>query len=387
MSDLQESVPSLQKKATPPAGLLPRNTQAWVVGGISVLMILVIALSGRTPPKGRQAAAAATGVDTSSARIEEYKRQIEQEAEKLQLEKTQLARTQADMAGTSPSVTSNPSYSYMAQGLRPTNLDEDSFEADKRKFEYQSLFASNLALSHREEVLARTSTKSPEASTPEPEKAQSADSGGPSTSSQGAGLSPTESKLYRLFEGTILETVLTNRLDGTFSGPVNCMVTTDVYSHNGQHLLIPQGTRVLGEVHKVDTFGQQRLAVVFHRMIMPDGYSASLDKFQGLSQAGETGLRDQINHHYVQVFGVSLAIGAIAGLSQANTQYGTSESAADAYRQGVATSLSQSSLQILDRYLNVLPTFTIREGHRVKIYLSADLSLPAYDQHPPADNM
>jgi type IV secretion system protein VirB10 len=146
-------------------------------------------------------------------------------------------------------------------------------------------------------------------------------------------------------------------------------------------VLIPQGSRVLGEVRKLETFGQQRLAVFFHRIIMPDGYSVSLDKFQGLNQIGETGLRDQVNHHYLQIFGVSLAIGAIAGLAQANTRAGLDVTAADAYRQGVATSLSQSSLNILDRYLNVLPTFTIREGHRVKVYLSNDLLLPAYEKH------
>jgi len=179
----------------------------------------------------------------------------------------------------------------------------------------------------------------------------------------------------------VLETVLTNRLDGSFSGPVNCMVTTNVYSHNGRHILIPQGSRVLGEVRKVESFGQQRLAVYFHRLIMPDGYSLSLDKFQGLNQVGETGLRDQINHHYLEVFGVSVAIGAIAGLGQANTRSGVDQSGLDTYQQGVATSLSQSSLRILDRYLNVLPTFTIREGHRVKVYLAGDLDLPAYEKH------
>ncbi len=168
---------------------------------------------------------------------------------------------------------------------------------------------------------------------------------------------------------------------------MNCMVTTNVYSHNGLHLLIPQGSRALGEVKKIETFGEERLAVAFHRLLMPDGYSVSLDQFRGLNQIGETGLNDQVNHHYLQVFGVSLAIGAIAGLSQANTAYGVNESAADAYRQGAATSLSQSSLRILDRYLNVLPTVTIREGHRVKIYLSDDLLLPAYVNHRMEDNL
>ncbi len=109
--------------------------------------------------------------------------------------------------------------------------------------------------------------------------------------------------------------------------------------------------------------GQQRLAVFFHRLIMPDGYSVSLDQFTGLNQIGETGLRDKVNHHYAQVFGVSLAIGAIAGLANVNTGYGADSSSMDTYRQGVASSLSQSSLRILDRYLNILPTFTIREGH------------------------
>lgn len=54
------------------------------------------------------------------------------------------------------------------------------------------------------------------------------------------------------------------------------MLTTDVYSHDRQHLLIPQGSRILGEVKPVASFAQQRLAVVFHRIIMPDGYSVSL---------------------------------------------------------------------------------------------------------------
>ena len=83
----------------------------------------------------------------------------------------------------------------------------------------------------------------------------------------------------------------------------------------------------------------------------------------------------------MQIFGVSIAIGAVAGLSQANTQYGFSASTSDVYRQGFAASLSQSALRILDRFLNILPTFTIREGHRIKIYIASDLLVPAYDRH------
>src|SRR4029077_16350154 len=117
------------------------------------------------------------------------------------------------------------------------------------------------------------------------------------------------------------------------------------------------------------------------------GFSVNLDQFHGLDQIGETGLRDQVNHHYMQIFGASIAIGMIAGLAQSNTQYGSSISASDAYRQGVASSLAQSSMQVLDRFLNILPTFTIREGQRVKIYLAEDLTLPAYENHQMPDDI
>ena len=109
-------------------------------------------------------------------------------------------------------------------------------------------------------------------------------------------------KTYVLFEGTILETVLINRLDGGFAGPVECLLSTDVYSNDRQHLLIPAGSKLLGETKKVDTFGQTRLAVVFHRVLMPGGYSVSLDQFKGLNQIGDTGLRDQVNNHYLRIF-------------------------------------------------------------------------------------
>ena len=168
------------------------------------------------------------------------------------------------------------------------------------------------------------------------------------------------------------------------------MVTTDIWSHSRQHLLIPQGTKVLGEARRVTHIGQDRLAVVFHRLIMPDGYSVSLDNFTGLSQIGETGLSDKVNHHYLQIFGVSVALGAISGLAIRGANaggLGATQSGGDAFRQGFSQQLSQEGTQILDRFLNVLPTVIIREGVRVKVYLLDDLSLPAYDQHKMATDL
>jgi type IV secretion system protein VirB10 len=114
---------------------------------------------------------------------------------------------------------------------------------------------------------------------------------------------------------------------------------------------------------------------------MPDGYSVSLDTFTGLNQIGETGLNDKVNHHYVQLFGVSIALGAISALATHATSSAATLTPGDTFRQGFSQQLSQESTQILDRFLNVPPTVIIREGVRVKVYLTDDLSLPTYDHH------
>lgn len=184
-----------------------------------------------------------------------------------------------------------------------------------------------------------------------------------------------------LFEGTIIPTVLMNRLNGSFSGPVNCLITENIYSHDREHVLIPAGTKVLGEAQKVSAFGQERLAVFFHRLLMPDGYSVSLDRFKGLDQEGATALHDKVNNHYVRIFGASLAVGILGGIGETGTGNIYTQSALDRARAGFGESMAESGERILDRFLNIMPTITIREGTRVNVYLSNDLLLPDYNDH------
>ena len=422
---------SVRIQTMKPPGILPKNTQTWVIAGLATVMVAAIALSGngsksKAPaPLPRQGAV----IDPNAARIAEYRNRLEEETRKLAAEQATLNQAKQSAAGSDPRVAAamqpggSPNTYAVPQPPPPDDRlsAKRQLEAERERREYSSLFASNVALTFRKDSQEKDNTTSSAASTPPipvtapypyiytvppiaPPTNVGASQGVAPPADQARGRTPqaenqdpsdrqrshakpdpevtlSDGQNHRLLEGTILETVLTNRLNGSLAGPVNTMLTTDVYTHDGQHLLIPQGSRILGEVKPVASFGQQRLAIVFHRIIMPDGYSVSLDQFQGLNQIGETGLRDQVNHHYLEIFGVSIAIGAIAGLSQANTLYGISESATDAYRQGFASSLSQSSLRILDRFLNILPTFTIREGYRIKVYLAGDLPLPAYDHH------
>jgi type IV secretion system protein VirB10 len=129
------------------------------------------------------------------------------------------------------------------------------------------------------------------------------------------------------------------------------------------------------------TFGQARLAVSFHRLIMVDGYSVSLDQFKGLDQEGATALRDKVNNHYARIFGASLAIGVLGGVAQLGSGTVLDSDASDRIRQGFGVGMANAGEHILDRFLNILPTVTIREGARIKIYLSNDLLLPDYSTH------
>jgi type IV secretion system protein TrbI len=124
------------------------------------------------------------------------------------------------------------------------------------------------------------------------------------------------------------------------------------------------------------------MAVVFHRLIMPDGYSVDLDQFRGLDQIGEQGLKDKVNNHYLQIFGTSIALGVIAGASEVEMGGGAlTGSGSQLFTTGASASISSSATTVLDRFIQIPPTITIREGHRVKVYFTQDMLLPAYTNH------
>jgi len=124
------------------------------------------------------------------------------------------------------------------------------------------------------------------------------------------------------------------------------------------------------------------MAVVFHRLIMPDGYSVDLDQFHGLDQIGQEGLKDKVNNHYLEIFGTSIALGVIAGAGEITSGGGSlNSSGSQQFVNGTSASVSQSATAILDRFIQIPATITIREGHRVKVYFTQDMLLPAYTNH------
>ena len=383
---------SFRDERKTPAGVVPKQTQTYVIVALALLILFATMFSKPKPKATAKPSEAAPAVDSSEVnarKIEQLKQDLNQEQRQSELAQRSASVTLG--AGVPATAANTPTIASPTQAVpvqyapAPAEPPRDPVADAEKALAFKSRFASNL-------VLAQVSQPSDAAPPPQQRTSGLAaldqSLSAPSSPQKHAqvNVNSASGPPLVLFEGTTIDTTLVNRLNGDFAGPIKVMVTNPVYSHDRQHVVIPEGTFVLGDVQKVDVTGQRRLAVTFHRLIMPDGYSVDLDRFHGLNQIGETGLNDQVNNHYKQIFGASIALGIIAGATQSTTNSGYAQSGSDAYRQGVASSLSQSSGRALDRFLNILPTVTIREGHRIKVYLTEDLLLPAYENHtvPPS---
>ena len=379
------------------------------MAGLALGIVLIILVAGEPEPPGAPAQTAPAPSAPNPDRLRDYQERLRA------MEARQAQESQTAMP---PTAVQPP----VVESSAPA--PDDPIAADRKRREYESLFASNVVLSRRPDterpdngtvvgipatnpgqrggsdlpslqeiadaVVRATGRQNgaslPSAATPNsPAQApvtgsQSAATRQERTPERTEAISPT-GPLHPLLEGTIIDTVLTNRLDGSGPAPVNCLVTNPVYSHSGQHIVIPAGARILGETRPVQALGETRLAVAFHRILMPDGSTQRLDQFLGLNQIGDAGLRDKVNHHYLSMFGAAAAVGLISGLAQWIGTAGFAGGTGDRtviIAGGAADAASQASLQVMSRFLNRLPTITIREGHRVKVYLTSDLNLPAY---------
>ena len=118
---------------------------------------------------------------------------------------------------------------------------------------------------------------------------------------------------------------------------------------------------------------QSRLAVSFHRLILPDGRSVSLE-FHGLNQLGEGALKDRVDRHYFSMFAAVGAVGVLGGLTAARGN--PYEGGVAGFQDGAGQGLGQAATRILDRFLNRLPTITIRAGHRLRVWFTSDVLVP-----------
>ena len=183
---------------------------------------------------------------------------------------------------------------------------------------------------------------------------------------------------YVLQAGAVIPAALITGIRSDLPGQITAQVTENVYdSPSGRSLLIPQGTRVIGQYDNGVGFGQRRMLLVWSRLVFPNGRSIVLERQPGTDAQGYAGLEDGVDYHWAELFKAAalttiLSVGAEAGSS------GQENDIVRALRGGASDSISQVGQQIVQRQLNIAPTLTIRPGFNVRVVVTRDLVLEPY---------
>ncbi|MDN5842435.1 MAG: TrbI/VirB10 family protein [Alcaligenaceae bacterium] len=202
-----------------------------------------------------------------------------------------------------------------------------------------------------------------------------------STQTRNSGNLQLPASPYQVMAGTVIAAALVTGIKSDLPGDVIGTVTEPVYdSATGKYLLIPQGSRILGRYNSQVSYGQNRLQVVWHRIILPDTSSLTLDNLVGTDPAGHAGLEDDVDWHWDRIIGGAvlttlLGVGAELAAPE-NRQDG--ERIIIAGRGSAQDSINQVGQEMTRRNMNIQPTLTSRPGLSVRIIVNRDLVLRPY---------
>lgn len=183
---------------------------------------------------------------------------------------------------------------------------------------------------------------------------------------------------YTLMAGSIIPASLITGLNSDLPGFVIGQVTEQVYDTvTGRHLLIPQGTKIIGKYDSVVAFGQKRALVVWQRLIRPDGTSIVIDNLPATDEGGYAGLEDKVDYHTWQLL-KGIALATLLGVG---TELSIGDSNSDlvaALQQSAAQNTDRAGQSLVQRQLDVQPTITVRPGWPLRIIVHKDLVLDPY---------
>jgi type IV secretion system protein TrbI len=179
---------------------------------------------------------------------------------------------------------------------------------------------------------------------------------------------------FQLMAGTVISASLVTGLNSDLPGFVIAQVTEHVYdTATGRHLLVPQGTRLVGKYDSVVAFGQERALVVWQRLIFPDGSSIVIENLPATDTGGYAGLADEVDLHTWKLLkGVALA--TVLGVGA----FGSTDSdLVKALRESTQSTTNRAGQRLVERNLNV-PTITVRPGWPLRVIVHKDLILRPY---------
>jgi type IV secretion system protein VirB10 len=186
-----------------------------------------------------------------------------------------------------------------------------------------------------------------------------------------------------LFAGSLIPSVTTAGINSDLPGTVTAMVRQTVYDSRNEHIvLIPQGTKIVGQYSSSVSYGQQRVLVAWNRLIYPNGSSIDLQGMVGSDGLGQAGLYDSVDNHYFRVFGSAMLVsmlGVAAQLSQPqNTSVLNAASVGSQAAGSASAQLNTVGTNMVNKNLNIAPTLVIAPGFAFNVMVNKTMILPAY---------
>jgi type IV secretion system protein VirB10 len=181
--------------------------------------------------------------------------------------------------------------------------------------------------------------------------------------------------------GTVIPAALITGIRSDLPGQITAQVTENIYdTPTGRARLIPQGTRLIGVYDSKVASGQSRVLLVWTRLIMPNGKSIVLERQPAADSAGYSGLEDEVDNHWGDLFKAAL-LSTLLGVGSelgSTTGTGSNSDVISALRRGSSDSLNQTGQKVVQQNLNIQPTLTVRPGFPVRVIVNRDLVLEPY---------
>lgn len=213
-----------------------------------------------------------------------------------------------------------------------------------------------------------------------------------SASGMGSALHPPASP-YTVMAGGIIPALLITGINSELPGPILAQVSENVFdSRTGRVLLVPQGSRLIGDSGYASSYGQQRLQIGWKRLIFPDTSSIDLPQMPATDRAGLPGVTDQVNNHYLATFGTAALMSLISAGQQVGqmaafggggtygpygyTQPSPFAMAGQQAGAGASAQLGAVGQESIRSGMNRPATIEIRPGYQFNVMVTEDLTFP-----------
>jgi type IV secretory pathway VirB10-like protein len=165
-------------------------------------------------------------------------------------------------------------------------------------------------------------------------------------------------------QGTIVPAVLETAISSDLPGFVRAVVSREVRAFDGRTVVIPRGSKLIGQYRSAVAAGQSRAFVVWTRLIRPDGVTIDLAS-PGADALGRGGLEGRTDQHFLQRFGAAILLSVISA--------GTSRERGDTVVIGTAADAGRIAEIALQKQIDIPPTIKVAQGTPIRVFVARDL--------------